>query len=102
MKKKAGINLTTLDEFLDKHYGKRGTAEREQWEQEYEAVKIGFKIEEERMKQGMTREELAEKCGTSKAFISRVENNAADVRLSTLMHIIQKGLGGRLKLTLEV
>jgi|GEM_PF-2457311 len=49
----------------------------------------------------MTQEELAEKCGTHKSYISRVENNAGDIRLSTLMKIIQTGLGGHLKLTLH-
>ena len=49
----------------------------------------------------MTQEELAEKCGTNKAYISRIENNASDIRLSTLMRIIQQGLGGHLKFTLE-
>jgi transcriptional regulator with XRE-family HTH domain len=49
----------------------------------------------------MTQEELAEKCGTNKSYISRIENNSSDIRLSTLMKIIQQGLGGHLKLTLE-
>jgi transcriptional regulator with XRE-family HTH domain len=50
----------------------------------------------------MTQEELAEKCGTSKSYISRIENNASDIRLSTLMKIIQTGFDGRLKLTLQL
>jgi HTH-type transcriptional regulator / antitoxin HipB len=50
----------------------------------------------------MTQEELAEKCGTNKSYISRIENNASDIRLSTLMKIIQQGLGGHLKLTLQI
>jgi HTH-type transcriptional regulator / antitoxin HipB len=50
----------------------------------------------------MTQEELAEKCGTNKSYISRIENNASDIRLSTLIKIIQHGLGGQLKLTLEL
>jgi len=54
------------------------------------------------LKLGMTQEELAEKCGTNKSYISRIENNASDIRLSTLMKIIQKGFGGQLKLTLQI
>lgn len=50
----------------------------------------------------MTQEELAEKCGTNKAYISRIENDASDIRLSTLMKIINQGLGGHLKLTLDL
>lgn len=95
-------NITSLDQLLDKKYGKKGQAKREQWEQEFEAFRLGVLIEEARTKLGMTQEELALKCGTNKSYISRIENNASDIRLSTLMKIIQKGLGGHLKLTLQL
>lgn len=95
-------NITTLDEILDKKYGKKGELAREEWEQQFEAFRLGALLEEARTKLGMTQEELAEKCGTNKSYISRIENDASDIRLSTLMKIIQKGLGGHLKLTLQV
>ncbi len=100
MKNKVNKNLTSLDELLDKKYGKRGAKKREEWEQEFEAFRLGVLLEEARIKLGMTQEELADKCGTNKSYISRIENNASDIRLSTLMKIIQQGLGGHLKLTL--
>jgi len=102
MKKAQNKNLTSLDELLDKKYGKRGTSKREKWEQEFEAFRLGALLEEARIKMGMTQEELAEKCGTNKSYISRIENNASDIRLSTLMKIVQQGLGGHLKLTLQI
>jgi len=86
-------NITTLDEILDNKYGQRGAEKREQWEQEFESFQLGVLL---------TQEELAEKCGTNKSYISRIENNASDIRLSTLMKIIQTGLGGQLKLTLQL
>lgn len=95
-------NITTLDEILDKKYGKKGSPKREEWEQQFEAFRLGALLEEARTKLGMTQEELAEKCGTNKSYISRIENDASDIRLSTLMKIIQKGLGGHLKLTLQI
>jgi DNA-binding XRE family transcriptional regulator len=95
-------NITTLDEILDKKYGKRGVGKREEWEQEFESFRLGVLLEEARLKLGMTQEQLAEKCGTNKSYISRIENNASDIRLSTLMKIVQTGLGGHLKLTLQV
>ena len=95
-------NITTLDNILDKKYGKRGAKKREEGEQEKEASQLGVLLEEARLKLGMTQEELAEKCGTNKSYISRIENNASDIRLSTLMKIIQNGLGGHLKLTLQL
>ena len=95
-------NITTLDEILDEKYGKQGKPEREQWEQEFEVFRLGVLLEEARQKLGMTQEELAIKCGTNKSYISRIENNSSDIRLSTLMKIIQTGLGGHLKLTLQL
>jgi HTH-type transcriptional regulator / antitoxin HipB len=100
--KKGNKNITTLDEILDKKYGKRGAKKREKWEQDFEAFRLGVMLEEARTKLGMTQEELADKCGTNKSYISRIENNASDIRLSTLMKIIQQGLGGHLKLTLQL
>lgn len=99
---KRNNDITTLDELLDSKYGKLGAPKREQWEQEFEAFKLGVLLEEARLKLGMTQEELAEKCGTNKSYISRIENNASDIRLSTLMKIVQTGLGGHLKLTLQL
>ena len=101
-KQKENKDTTTLDEILDNKYGKKGNPQREKWEQEFEAFKLGVLLEEARIKLNMTQEQLAEKCGTNKAYISRIENNASDIRLSTLMRIIQQGLGGHLKLTLQV
>lgn len=95
-------NITTLEEILDKKYGGKGNPKREEWEQQFEAFRLGALLGEARTKLGMTQEQLAEKCGTNKSYISRIENDASDIRLSTLMKIIQKGLGGQLKLTLQV
>jgi HTH-type transcriptional regulator/antitoxin HipB len=95
-------NITTLDEMLDAKYGKKGAPKRENWEQEFESFRLGILLEEARTKLGMTQEELAQKCGTNKSYISRIENNSSDIRLSTLMKIIQQGLGGQLKLTLQL
>lgn len=101
-KQKESNEITTLDEILENKYGKKGNPKREKWEQEFVAFKLGVLLEEARIKLNMTQEELAEKCGTNKAYISRIENNALDIKLSTLMRIIQQGLGGQLKLTLQV
>ena len=102
MKKEINKDITTLDEILDTKYGERGAEKREKWEQDFEVFRLGILLEEARKKLGMTQEELAAKCGTNKSYISRIENNTSDIRLSTLMKIIQQGLGGSLKLTLQL
>ena len=95
-------NSTTFSQLLDKKYGPLGSPKRTEWQQQFVAFKIGVLIEEARKNQGLTQVELALKCGTNKSYISRIENNASDIRLSTLMRIIQVGLGGQLKLSLEL
>lgn len=102
MKKKANKNLTSFADHLNKQYGKRGTPKRDAYEQGYEAFKLGVMLQELRKEQGMTQEQLADKCGTTKTYISRIENNASDIRLSTLMRIIREGLGGHLKLSVGI
>jgi HTH-type transcriptional regulator/antitoxin HipB len=92
-------NLTSFSDHLDTQYGKKGTPNREIYEQEFEVFKLGVLIQEIREKQHLTQEQLAVKCGTTKSYISRIENNASDIRLSTLMRIIQQGLGGHLNIS---
>jgi|ERR1035437_1449194 DNA-binding XRE family transcriptional regulator len=101
MKNKINKNLTSFDDHLDQQHGKRGTTGRDKYEQEFEAFRLGVLIQEMRVKKHMTQEELADKCGTTKSYISKVENNASDIRLSTLMRIITDGLGAKLSLSLN-
>lgn len=100
--KKTNKNLTSFADHLDKQYGKRGTKTREKYREGFEAFKLGVMLQELRKDQGMTQEQLADKCGTTKTYISRIENNASDIRLSTLMRIISEGLGGHLKLSVNI
>jgi HTH-type transcriptional regulator / antitoxin HipB len=94
-------NLTSLDELKDELYGMRGTPKREEYERGFEEFQLGYLIQEARKKKGMTQQELADKCGTNKAYISRVENDIKDVRISTLRKIIENGLGGELELAIK-
>ena len=95
-------NIMTLDQFKDKNYGKRGTAKRDRLEAGYEAFKIGALIQEARLEQGLTQQELAEKCGTTKSYISKIENDIKEVRISTLQKIVELGFGGRLQLSIKL
>ena len=92
--------ITSFAEHLDAQFGKNGTETRKKYEEEYESFELGVLIQEMRKERGMTQEQLALKCGTTKTYISKIENNASDIRLSTLMRIIRQGLGGHLKLSL--
>jgi DNA-binding XRE family transcriptional regulator len=95
-------NLTTLEEFKEKNYGKRGTKKRDELEAGYESFKIGALIQDTRLEMGMTQEQLAEKVGTTKSYISKIENNLKEARISTLQKIVELGFGGHLELSIKI
>ena len=95
-------NIMTLDEFKDKNYGKPGTDKREELEAGYENFKIGALIHDARIEKGMTQEELALKIGTTKSYISKIENNLKKARISTLQKIVEVGFGGHLELSIKL
>ncbi len=94
-------SIRSFDDLLDIKYGKKGEPERDEWELEYESFKLGVIIYELRKKRKLTQQQLADKCGTTKSYISRIENDASDIRLSTLMRIVHRGLGAKLHLYVD-
>ncbi len=68
----------------------------------FEIFKIGAMIQEARLQKGLTQEELAQKAGTTKSYISKIENNVKEARFSTLQKIVELGLGGHLELSIKV
>ena len=94
-------NLKDLDQFIDEKIGKKGTEKREQFEKDYDAFKLGVLIQQAREKKGLTQEQLAKLAGTNKSYISKLERNLKDVRLSTLRRIINEGLGGHLDISIR-
>lgn len=93
-------NITTFDEHLDRRYGTIGTPERADFEIKARAFAIGEIIREARKEAKMTQEQLAERTGTKKSFISRIENGRSDIQLSTLYKLMEIGLGKRVNLTI--
>jgi DNA-binding XRE family transcriptional regulator len=94
-------NTQTLNEIKEKHFGKRGTKKREELEAGYEMFKAGVLIQQTRQQLGMTQEELAIKVGTTKSYISKIENDLKEARISTLQKIVELGFGARLEITLK-
>lgn len=98
-KKEAIMNAQTFDELLDAEYGNPGSPEREQFDADAAAFCLAEALKEERLKAGLTQQQLAERIGTKKTYISRLENGKADVQLNTLFRIFE-GLGRRVSLTI--
>lgn len=99
MKKAKTVSLAR---FKDMHYGKPGTPKRNKLEKGYQNFKIGALIQEARINKGLTQVELAEKCGTTKSYISKIENDIKEVRISTLQKIVEQGFGGQLELSIRL
>ena len=98
-KENAIMNCSNLDELLNADFGEVGTPSREEFDKETEAFCLAQTLKEERIRAGLTQEQLAEKIGTKKTYISRLENGKADVQLTTLFRIFE-GLGRRVILTI--
>lgn len=99
---KKNKNLITFSELLDEKYGKRGEKKREAYEINSKAFRLGVLIREARKEAHLTQEQLAERAQTKKSYISRIERDASDIRLSTLMRIIEQGFGGTLQINIKL
>ena len=97
---KRNKNITTFESHLDKQYGKPGSAERINFEIKAKAFAIGELIKEERRIAHLTQQELADKTGTKKSFISRIENGHTDIQLSTLYRLLEVGLGKKISISI--
>jgi DNA-binding XRE family transcriptional regulator len=95
-------NVTTFEEMKGEFFGKIGTAKRDKYEAGFENFKAGYLLQQARLAKGLTQEELAVKAGTTKSYISKIENNLKEARLSTLQRIVEVGLGGRLELSIRI
>lgn len=98
MKKENIKNAKNFDELLDIKYGKIGSKKRDAFEEKAQYFVISEVLKEARKEANMTQEQLAEKVGTKKSYISRLENGKCDIQLSTLYRIFESGLGKKVNL----
>lgn len=87
-----------FDELLDIEYGKVGTKERDTFEEKAQYFVISELLKDARREANLTQQQLAERVGTKKSYISRLENGHCDIQLSTLYRIFEEGLGRRVSL----
>jgi DNA-binding XRE family transcriptional regulator len=95
-------DITTWSQIKDQVYGEKGTERRDNLERESESFKIGLLLKKARESRHMTQEELGLIIDKKRTYISRVENNGSNITLSTLFDIVEKGLGGKVKISIEV
>ena len=95
-------NIKTWKEIKDEVYGKKGTQRRDDLERDFEAFKIGMLLREAREKKNLTQEQLGQIVNKKRTYISRVENNGSNITLKTLFDIVEKGLGGKVQISIEI
>ena len=86
----------------DEVYGKKGTSRRDELDREFESFKIGLLLRKAREEKNLTQDQLAELIDKKRTYISRVENNGSNLTLKTLYDIVEKGLGGKVKISIEM
>lgn len=85
-------NVNTASDLLDAKYGKTGTKSRNEFQEEAHRFYISEMLKEARKEAKLTQSELADKIGTKKSYISKIENRKGNITLETLIKIFESGL----------
>lgn len=86
----------------DEVYGEEGTLRRDELEREFESFKIGLLLRKVREEKNLTQDQLGELIDKKRTYISRVENNGSNLTLKTLYDIVEKGLGGKVNISIKL
>ena len=95
-------DIATWIQIKDQVYGEKGTERRDNLEREAESFKIGLLLKKARESRHMTQEELGQIIDKKRTYISRVENDGSNITLSTLFDFVEKGLGGKVSISIDV
>jgi len=95
-------SFTGFVKLIDQQFRQQKPSPSDRFVQNKKIIRLGVMLEEIRKSKKLTQQQLADKCGTSKTYISRIENGASEIRLSTLIRIIHQGFKGQLVLTVKL
>lgn len=96
------METKTWKEIKDNVYGLKGTERRDTLDRDFESFKIGLQLREAREKKHLTQEQLGELVDKKRTYISRIENNGSNLTLKTLYDIVEKGLGGKVNISIDI
>ncbi len=103
MKRKGNkMDTKSWKDIKDSVYGKKGTERRDELERDFESFKIGLLLRKAREEKNLTQAQLGELVDKKRTYISRVENNGSNLTLKTLYDIVEKGLGGKVNISIEL
>ncbi|MDN5202085.1 helix-turn-helix domain-containing protein [Fulvivirgaceae bacterium BMA10] len=95
-------NTKSWKQIKDTVYGKKGTNRRDSLDREVESFKIGLLLRKAREERKLTQEQLAGLVDKKRTYISRIENDGSNLTLKTLFEIVEKGLGGKVNISIEI
>ncbi len=93
-------NVTNFEDLLEKKYGKKGASKRDKFDADSLAFRLGVMLQEARREAKITQEQLANRTGTKKSYISRIERGQSDIQISTYYKLIEIGLGKHLNISI--
>ena len=96
------METTSWKKIKDNVYGEKGTERRDKLDREFESFKIGLLLRKAREEKQMTQQELANLVDKKRTYISRVENDGSNLTLKTLFDIVEKGLGGKVRISIDL
>lgn len=100
--KRNNMSTKSWKEIKDDVYGEKGTSRRDELDREFESFKIGLLLKKAREEKHLTQEQLADLVDKKRTYISRVENDGSNMTLKTLFDIVEKGLGGKVKISIQI
>lgn len=92
-------NVTNFDQLMEVEHGKIGTESINNYEEKAQMFISSEMLKNARKEAKISQKQLAEKIGTKKSYISRIENGKGNIQLFTLIRIFELGLNKRIGLT---
>lgn len=102
IKNQKKMETKSWKEIKDNVYGKKGTKRRDELDRDFESFKIGLLLRKAREEKHLTQSELADLVDKKREYISKIENNGSNLTLKTLFDIVEKGLGGKVRISIDV
>jgi DNA-binding XRE family transcriptional regulator len=93
--------IISWNQIKDNVYGQEGTQRRDDLDRDFESFKIGLLLRKAREEKKLTQEQLAQLVEKKRTFISRLENDGSNMTLKTLYDIVEKGLGGKIQISIQ-
>jgi DNA-binding XRE family transcriptional regulator len=96
------MSTKTWKEIKDEVYGKKGTDRRDELDREFDSFRIGLLLKNAREEKHLTQQQLGELVDKKRTYISKIENDGGNMTLKTLYEIVEKGFGGKVKISIEI